>query len=502
MKTTKFLSLAALALTFAACSSNNDEIQNGQQPAEQPGEKMITVTATVSAADNNSETRTTLTEGTNISSETIVKSAWEVGDQIAVMFNDGTNDQKSIATVKSVDETTGAATITFDIPATTPNNTSCQMVYPASAVTGNSFDPSDLTTVLATGLKTQNGGTIATCPEVRVTPFENYLLNDGTTASLLTSIQLHSRSSIYKFTICKNGGTTPAHITASELKVIIDGNTYTITPTTPSDVIYAALPEASGKAVRFEVTENASTNKYTRTQYKADIVASKYVESTLKLNYMIGGYECVDMGDGGPKWATCNIGADKPHDSGSYFAWGETATKSVSEDPGYAWSNYAWGTESALTKYNSTDGITTLLTDDDVATQEWGSGWRIPTESECEALMNNPNFTKEWITKYDNNVSVKGVRIVSHISGYEGNDIILPATGYYDGKTFNRYQNSSSGSLKGLYWTSSRHSSTVSWAKALKSYDSGNPLTSTSSPGLSLENANRCSGLTVRAVHD
>ena len=504
MKTTKFLSLAALALTFAACSSNNDEIQNGQQPAEQPGEKMITVTATVGAADNNSVTRTTLTEGTNSSSQTIVKSAWEVGDQIAVMFNDGTNDQKSIATVRSVDGTTGSATITFDIPATTPNNTSCYMVYPASAVTGDSFNPStDLATVLATGLKTQNGGTLATCPEVRVTTNTNSILNNGTTASLSNSdVRLDQRSSIYKFTICKNR-TSLDPITASELKVIIDGNTYTITPTTPSDVIYAALPGVSAATdVRFEVTDNASTpNKYTRTKYAANmLVAGKYFESTLKMNWLFDGHECVEMGDG-LKWATCNIGADKPHDSGSYFAWGEIATKS----------DYSWGTydpnlgtsKSNLTKYNSTDGKTTLEAADDVATQVWGSGWRIPTEAECDVLRDDSKFKMEWKEFY-NGETTSGVLITSKISGYEGNQIFLPTSGYYSGTTpYGYLSTSGSGSSRkqGSYWTSTRHSSTVSWAKALRCYDSGTSLGS-HSPGLSSENYSRCSGLTVRAVHD
>lgn len=502
MKTTKFLSLAALALTFAACSSNDDEILNGQQPAEQPGEKMITVTATVSADDNNSVTRTTLTEGTNSSSETIVKSAWKVGDQIAVLYNFSSTDYKSIATVRSVDGTTGAATITFDIPASTPNNTECHMVYPASAVTGNSFNPStDLATVLATGLKTQNGGTLATCPEVRVTPFANTLQNNGTTASLFSSIQLSARSSIYKFTICKNR-TSLDPITASELKVIIDGNTYTITPTTPSNVIYAALPGVSAATdVRFEVTDNASTpNKYTRTKYAANmLLAGKYIESPLKLNCLFDGHECVEMGDG-LKWATCNIGADKPHDSGSYFAWGETATKSVSVDPGYSWSNYAWGTESALTKYNSTDGKTTLLAADDVATQEWGSGWRIPTEAECDVLRDGSKFDMEWKEFY-NGVTTYGVLITSKISGYVGNQIFLPTSGYYSGTTHKPYKDSGSGRRHGLYWTSTRHSSTASWAKALRCHDSGTSLGS-HSPGLSSENYYRCSGLTVRAVHD
>ena len=40
----------------------------------------------------------------------------------------------------------------------------------------------------------------------------------------------------------------------------------------------------------------------------------------------------VNMGDG-LLWATCNVGADNPWDTGGYFAWGETYTKDT-----YNWS--------------------------------------------------------------------------------------------------------------------------------------------------------------------
>ncbi len=43
----------------------------------------------------------------------------------------------------------------------------------------------------------------------------------------------------------------------------------------------------------------------------------------------INGYEYVDLGlPSGLKWATCNVGAEKPEDYGDYFAWGEIETKS------------------------------------------------------------------------------------------------------------------------------------------------------------------------------
>ena len=42
----------------------------------------------------------------------------------------------------------------------------------------------------------------------------------------------------------------------------------------------------------------------------------------------IQGHEYVDLGlPSGLKWATCNVGANAPHEYGNYYAWGEVETK-------------------------------------------------------------------------------------------------------------------------------------------------------------------------------
>ena len=58
-------------------------------------------------------------------------------------------------------------------------------------------------------------------------------------------------------------------------------------------------------------------------------------------------HEYVDLGLS-VKWATCNVGAEKPEDYGDYFAWGETKPKTQ-----YDWSTYKYckGTKKTLTKY-------------------------------------------------------------------------------------------------------------------------------------------------------
>ena len=114
----------------------------------------------------------------------------------------------------------------------------------------------------------------------------------------------------------------------------------------------------------------------------------------------------VNMGNG-INMATCNVGADSPEEVGDYFAWGETSPKST-----YTWSNYKWGTQTAITKYNENsslgtiDGLTTLEAEDDAATVNLGSRWRIPTKDEidsleeiCETIEANMNGKNGYILK-------------------------------------------------------------------------------------------------------
>ena len=108
--------MAALALTFAACSNDDNDI------AQQPDNNEITITATVSS-DDGATTRALSIDGSNIAS------TWEADDQFAILFNDGTSNVKRVATVSSINGST--VTITFTIPSSLANNTACKIVYPA-----------------------------------------------------------------------------------------------------------------------------------------------------------------------------------------------------------------------------------------------------------------------------------------------------------------------------------------------------------------------------------
>ena len=158
------------------------------------------------------------------------------------------------------------------------------------------------------------------------------------------------------------------------------------------------------------------------------------------------GHVFVDLGlSSGTKWATCNVGANNPEGYGDYFAWGETTPKET-----YNWSTYRYcnGDYNKLTKYCNnaeygndgfTDALTTLEASDDAATANWGSVWRMPTQTELNELKNSCTVT--WVTYNGVNGRL--------FTGPNGNSVFLPAAGrryvselYYAGSY-------------GHYWSSS-----------------------------------------------
>ena len=205
----------------------------------------------------------------------------------------------------------------------------------------------------------------------------------------------------------------------------------------------------------------------------------------------VKGHAKVQLWEGGPYWATTNIGAENPEDSGYYFWWGDTVGYKRENDKWVATdgssSNFSF-TSSNTPTYNKdiatlkSEGYITadsnLVPAHDAAHVHWGGNWRMPTDAEFSALINN--CTTTWTTRN----GVYG-RLVTGKGSYADRSIFLPAAGYGSGSYLN-----GPGS-KGYTWSSTPNSDSSGRAWSLDFY-SGYFYQS----GIS----DRCYGQSVRPV--
>lgn len=138
MKTFRLFSIAALALVMAACSNEDNEIQ---QPVEQG---KMHFTATLAAPNSGATTRTTVTPGTGDDAGKYFVT-WNTTDQIALIYEDTNGDrQLDVATVTDVDGS-GNATISATLSGPVDVSTAVTLVYPYDIVIGTDDDPDPIT---------------------------------------------------------------------------------------------------------------------------------------------------------------------------------------------------------------------------------------------------------------------------------------------------------------------------------------------------------------------
>ncbi len=185
---------------------------------------------------------------------------------------------------------------------------------------------------------------------------------------------------------------------------------------------------------------------------KADVGAVKVDDVALTVALKSLG---VQLWENGPYWAECNVGATKPEETGYYFWWGDTIGYkrnanndgwiSVKDGSSFSFSSGNCPTynknNSQLQSAGYIDATGNLVAKYDAATAHLGAPWRMPTDAEFSALINNCDT--EWTSR--NGVSG---RLVKGRGAYASKSIFLPAAG--------RGYDSSLGYLGsyGNYWSS------------------------------------------------
>lgn len=137
--------MAGTMLTTTACSNEDTAIDN---PTPTVGNSQtIQFTATLAPKHSDAQTRA-ITTGKDGENKEILSVAWAEGEKIALYYQTSSGYAKATATVQSVDATTGAATITADIDASTTDGGTVKFVYPSTLAndTGDDIDESKLMT--------------------------------------------------------------------------------------------------------------------------------------------------------------------------------------------------------------------------------------------------------------------------------------------------------------------------------------------------------------------
>ena len=229
----------------------------------------------------------------------------------------------------------------------------------------------------------------------------------------------------------------------------------------------AAVDQATGRArngSHFQVEKNGAwsddrevaTNGTYRLLWdaRADLGLVRYTNMTVRVTCS-GAHEKVQLWEGGPYWATTNIGADAPEDCGYYFWWGDTV--------GYRREGDAWvASDGSSQNFSFGDSFTPPTFGKNIATLEsegwiangvlapecdaaqihWGGAWRIPTYQELYDLCYNKC---DWTWTMCNGVEGYEVR---GRGNYRFESIFLPAAGVGNGTLLN------DAGAAGFYWSS------------------------------------------------
>ncbi len=419
------LTVVASAM-FTGCSSDEEAVS---QSAPQTGKFTLTV-----RAEKQGVTRALAISDVDGDGRDDVQATWTAGDEVQVFDATTGNALTGVLTAQG----SGASTLlTGTVEGTVSVGDALRLTYLSSDY---SSQDGTLQYIAENCDYAEATVTVGSVENGEVTPTGN--------------AEFVNAQAIVCFTLME---VTGAPLSASALTVdyttgsvtLADVPSSTYTANGGTGVLFVALPPVSQQAITLTATVGDDTYTYA-TSSAVTLAAGQYqpisvtmTKEVVDRSGVIDGRAYVDLGlPSGTLWATCNVGADNPEDYGLYFAWGETTgyTQDTSDGHSFGWASYKYynGDNVALTKYcddssygynGFKDNLTELLPEDDAATANWGSGWRMPTIEQFEELINSSYTTTTWTTRNGK----YGRLITSKMSGYTNRSIFLPVAGYrYD----------------------------------------------------------------------
>lgn len=508
MKTiVKVFVFTAILGFLAACGKDPDSNEGGETPGtppEQPEDPSggLAITATLSPM-----TKASFTEGNNS-----FVGSWIAGDEV---FGFTANGATVSFKVKSVDPATKAATLEQKTEVEIVEGTKIHAIFcpgkTASDLSGQSLaldfteQDEEIVPVLYLATATASKDALAFTFEsaVSVIGITSPVLPKPTTADKLVRFTVSGHEIVSSGVVSVSGGAlvftgnTPDKFITKTINAVpvVNGESFTI-----DDPVYIVVPAGPIDNI------SAIDNRNNFFVYPLDQAAEgpKYYDINGKTFPAVALPASSKVTAGDVEWAKTNLGAAKVTDMGDIFRWSDTGkiyterngTNAVTFDAAhtggfntYEGECYYTATPSpTYTKYTPVDKKLVLEPVDDVVQLTYpGSGWRMPTLADFNALFEldvtfnsgTANSVGTTVTQGDNSVFFRGTASVCAPSSKDKTTI---------GK-------------KGRYWTSSISEENLSDIGGNPDYIQFN-TDGTKAAAPVASNAYRHSGYLIRPVKD
>ena len=262
MKTIKFLSIAALALVGAVmtgCSSDDDILDNPQQPVNSNNIVTVKTNISLDSSDDSDDNPVTRALSYNMAGTKLVK-FFKAGDQIAVIYTN-TNGETVKATsdeLTSRDITNDDKTANFTVTLENPQAGTVEYVYPAPMANDDGTEASILS---------QDGLKSTLERNFDYARGSGTMTQSGSTFTL-PSITLTNRFAICTFYIKDIDNVSTLNDVFSQLTINDGTNTYTIAPSGGGNfsngMIYVAMKPVTA-ALKATITNGTHTFEKTLT---------------------------------------------------------------------------------------------------------------------------------------------------------------------------------------------------------------------------------------------